>query len=145
MIMLLQVDIVSAEIQIYSGKAEMVIVTGILGEIGIVYGHSPLLTKLKPGYVRIKKENKPDSEEEYIYVSGGILEIQPHTVSILAETAVRGTELDEAAALASKERAEQLLKSKQHSDFDYSLAESELAQAMAQLKTIKDLRKKLRV
>jgi len=143
--MLLQVDIVSAEIQIYSGKAEMVIVTGVLGEIGIVYGHSPLLTKLKPGHVRIKKENKPDSEEEFIYVSGGILEVQPHTVSILAETAMRGTELDEASALASKERAEQLLKSKQQSDFDYSLAESELAQALAQLKTIKDLRKKLRV
>lgn len=139
---LLHVNIVSAEVQIYSGKAKMVTATGVLGELGIAYGHSPLLTKLKESYVKIKKEN---DEEEFIYISGGILEVQPHTVTVLAETAMRGTELDEAAALASKEKAEQILKSTKQSDFDYSLAESELAQALAQLKTIRDLRKKLRV
>lgn len=137
----IQLDIVSAEASIFSGKANMVIVTGILGELGIVHGHSPLLSMLKPGQVRIKHEN---SEEEIIYVSGGLLEVQPHAVTILADTAIRAPDLDEAAALASKERAEQLLKQR-GADFDYSLAASELAQAMAQLKTIRDLRKKMRV
>jgi len=138
---LLHVDIVSAEIAIYSGKAHMVIAEGILGELGIVYGHSPLLTKLKPGAVIIRKEN---NEEEVIYVKGGLLEVQPHAVTILSDTAIRAEDLDESAAIAAKERAEHLL-SQKRADFDYSLASSELAQAVAQLKTIRDLRKKLRV
>jgi F-type H+-transporting ATPase subunit epsilon len=137
---LLQLDIVSAEAEIFSGKASMIIVTGELGELGIVYGHSPLLTSLKPGEVRIRHENQ---EEEIIYVSGGLLEVQPHTVTILADTAIRAPDLDEAAALAAKERAEQMLNQK-HADFDYSLAAAELAQAIAQLKTIRDLRKKIK-
>lgn len=138
---LIHLDIVSAEIEIYSGKAQMIIAEGILGELGIVYGHSPLLTKLKPGAVMIRKEN---NEEEYIYVNGGLLEVQPHAVTILSDTAIRAEDLDESAALAAKERAEHLL-SQRRGDFDYSLASSELAQAIAQLKTIRDLRKKLRV
>lgn len=138
----IQVDIVSAEAELFSGKAAMAIVSGAMGELGIVYGHSPLLTKLKPGHVRIIKEN---DEQLLIYVSGGLLEVQPYTVTILAQVAVRGEELDEAAALAAKERAEQMLKSREHADFDYSLASAELAQAVAQLKTIRDLRKKVKV
>jgi F-type H+-transporting ATPase subunit epsilon len=138
---LLHVDIVSAEIEIYSGKAQMVVAEGILGELGIVYGHSPLLTKLKAGAVMIRREN---GEEEYIYVNGGLLEVQPHAVTILSDTAIRAEDLDESAALAAKERAEHML-DQRHADFDYSLASTELAQAIAQLKTIRDLRKKLRV
>jgi F-type H+-transporting ATPase subunit epsilon len=137
---ILQLDIVSAEASIYSGKATMIIVTGELGELGIVHGHSPLLTMLKPGQVKIRHEEK----EEIIYVQGGLLEVQPHAVTILADTATRGADLDEAAALASKERAEYLLKNRP-ADFDYSLAMAELAQALAQLKTIRDIRKKLNV
>lgn len=139
--MAIQLDIVSAETEIYSGKAEMVIAEGVLGEIGIVYGHSPLLTQLKAGQVVIRKENK---EEEFIYVNGGILEVQPHTVTILSDTAVRAADLDESAALAAKDRAEQML-SQRREDFDYSHAAAELAQAIAQLRTIQNLRKKLKV
>jgi len=138
----IQVDIVSAEAELFSGKAAMVIVSGAMGELGIVHGHSPLLTKLKPGHVRIIQEN---DEQLLIYVSGGLLEVQPYTVTILAQVAVRGEELDEAAALAAKERAEQMLKTREHADFDYSLATAELAQAIAQLKTIRDLRKKVKI
>lgn len=137
----INVDIVSAEVEIYSGKALMVIATGSMGELGIVYGHSPLLTKLKPGTVTVRKENL---EEEFIYVQGGLLEVQPHMVTILSDTAIRAEDLDESAALAAKERAEHMLQQR-HTDFDYSLAESELAQALAQLKAIRDLRKKIKV
>jgi F-type H+-transporting ATPase subunit epsilon len=138
----IQVDIVSAEAELFSGKAAMLIVSGSEGEIGIVHGHSPLLTKLKAGHVRVIQEN---DEQQLIYVSGGLLEVQPYTVTILAQVAVRGEELDEAAALAAKERAEQLLKNREKADFDYSLASAELAQAVAQLKTIRDLRKKVKI
>jgi len=138
---LINLDIVSAEIEIYSGKAQMIIAEGILGELGIVYGHSPLLTQLKPGAVMIRKEN---NEEEFIYVNGGLLEVQPHAVTVLSDTAIRAEDLDESAALAAKERAEQMLKQR-HADFDYTLASAELIQALAQLKTIRDLRKKLKV
>lgn len=139
---LIQVDIVSAEAELYSGKAAMVILSGAMGELGIVHGHSPLLTKLKPGHVRIIQEN---DEQLLIYVSGGLIEVQPYTVTVLAQVAVRGEELDEAAALAAKEKAEEMLKAREKSDFDYSLATVELAQAVAQLKTIRDLRKKVKV
>ncbi|HEV2614201.1 MAG TPA: F0F1 ATP synthase subunit epsilon [Gammaproteobacteria bacterium] len=138
----IQLDIVSAEAELFSGKAAMVIVSGAMGELGIVHGHSPLLTKLKPGHVRVIQEN---DEQILIYVQGGLLEVQPYTVTILANVAVRGEELDEAAALAAKEKAEQMLKSRDHADFDYSLATAELAQAVAQLKTIRDLHKKVKV
>jgi F-type H+-transporting ATPase subunit epsilon len=139
---LIQVDIVSAEAELFSGKAAMLIVSGAMGELGIVHGHSPLLTKLKSGHVRVIKE---DDEQILIYVSGGLVEVQPYTVTILAHVAIRGEELDEAAALAAKEKAEQMLKSREHADFDYSLATAELAQAVAQLKTIRDLRKKVKI
>lgn len=138
----IQVDIVSAEAELFSGQAAMLIVSGALGELGIVHGHSPLLTKLKPGHIRVIQEN---NEQQLIYVSGGLLEVQPYSVTILAQIAVRGEELDESAALAAKERAEQMLKSRERADFDYSVATTELAQAVAQLKTIRDLRKKAKV
>lgn len=137
----IRIDVVSAEASIYSGTAAMVFATGELGELGIAPGHSPLITKLKPGQVRIQQT---DGKEELIYVSGGLLEVQPYIVTVLADTAVRAPDLDEAAAIAAKERAEQLLQSKQ-SDFDYSLASAELAEAIAQLRTIQQLRKKLRM
>jgi F-type H+-transporting ATPase subunit epsilon len=137
----IQVDIVSAEALIYSGKALMVTVSGALGELGIVHGHSPLLTSLKPGQVRIQMEK---DHEEIIYVSGGLLEVQPHTVTVLADTAIRAPDLDEAAALAAKERAEQLLEQRK-TDFDYSLATKELAQAIAQLRAIRDLKRKAKL
>lgn len=138
----IQLDIVSAEAELFSGKVPMVIVSGALGDLGIVHGHSPLLTKLKPGHIRILQEN---GESQLIYVSGGLLEVQPYTVTILAQIAVRGEDLDESAALAAKERAEQMLQSREKGDFDYSHATAELAQAVAQLKTIRDLRKKAKV
>jgi F-type H+-transporting ATPase subunit epsilon len=137
---LIQLDVVSAETEIYSGKAVMVIAEGVMGEIGIAYGHSPLLTQLKPGQIMIRKENQ---EEEYIYVQGGLLEVQPHTVTVLSDTAIRAADLDESAALAAKDRAEQMLAQKRE-DFNYSLAAAELAQALAQLRTIQALRKKLK-
>jgi F-type H+-transporting ATPase subunit epsilon len=138
----IQLDIVSAEAELFSGSVAMVIVSGAMGELGIVHGHSPLLTKLKPGHIRIIQEN---NEQQLIYVSGGLLEVQPYTVTILAQVAVRGEDLDESAALAAKERAEQMLKSREKGEFDYSHATAELAQAIAQLKTIRDLRKKSKV
>ena len=138
----IQLDIVSAEAELFSGSVAMVIVSGAMGELGIVHGHSPLLTKLKPGHIRIIQEN---NEHQLIYVSGGLLEVQPYTVTILAQVAVRGEDLDESAALAAKERAEQMLKSREKGEFDYSHATAELAQAIAQLKTIRDLRKKSKV
>jgi len=138
MAMTVHVDIVSAEASIFSGTATMVIASGVAGELGILPRHSPLLTKLKPGEVRVQR---PDGEEEHYYVSGGMLEVQPHCVTVLADTAVRARDLDEAAAQQAKERAEQLLKDKQ-SDIDIAQAERELAEAIAQLQAIQKLRKK---
>ncbi len=137
----IQVDIVSAEVSIFSGQALMITVMGALGEMGVVHGHSPLLTSLKPGQIKIKISQE---KEENIYVSGGLLEVQPHSVTILADTAIRATDLDEAAALAAKARAEEMLQQRK-TDFDYSLATAELAQAVAQLKAIRDLKKKVKV
>ena len=143
---LINVDIVSAESELYSGQAYMVIVSGAMGELGISYGHSPLLTTLKPGNVKLIKNNaEPGKIDEVIYFNGGLLEVQPHTVTILAQIGIRGADLDESAALAAKERAEQMLKNRERADFDYSLAASELAQALAQLRTIRDLRKKIKI
>jgi F-type H+-transporting ATPase subunit epsilon len=109
-----------------------------MGEVGILPRHAPLLTQLRPGEVRIKV---PDGGEQFFYVSGGMLEVQPHVVTVLADTAVRAKDLDEAAALQAKERAEQTLQDKT-SEFEYARAQAELAEAVAQLQAIKKLREK---
>ena len=137
MAMTMHVDIVSAEEEIFSGPAEMVFAPAVMGELGILPRHAPLLTQLKPGEVRIRA----GSEEQFFYVSGGMLEIQPHVVTVLADTALRAKDLDEAAALQAKERAEQALRDKT-SEFEYARAQSELAEAVAQLQAIKKLRDK---
>jgi F-type H+-transporting ATPase subunit epsilon len=138
MAMTIHVDIVSAEKSLYSGTAEVVIAPGQRGELGIYPRHTPLLTTLKPGSVRIKVPNQ--AEEELIYVSGGILEVQPNVVTILSDSAVRGTDLDEAKALESKRAAEEAMKDKAAA-IDYAQAQAELAEAVAQLATIKKMRK----
>jgi F-type H+-transporting ATPase subunit epsilon len=139
MAMTLHVDIVSAEKSLYSGTAEFVAVPGEMGELGIYPRHTPLLTRLKPGAVRIKLPNQ--TEEELIYVSGGILEIQPFVVTILSDSAIRGGDLDEAKALEAKLAAEEAMKDKAAS-VDYARAQAELAEAVAQLAAIQKLRKK---
>ena len=136
--MTVHVDIVSAEAAIFSGLATMVFAPGVMGELGIMPRHAPLLTKIKPGEVRIRTE---DGNEEFFYVSGGMLEVQPHGVTILADTAARAKDLDEAAAQAAKERAEQALRDKK-GDIDLAEAEAQLAEAIAQIKAIQSLRKK---
>jgi F-type H+-transporting ATPase subunit epsilon len=138
MAMTLHVDIVSAEQSLYSGTAEVVIAPGQRGELGIYPRHTPLLTTLKPGSVRIKVPGQ--AEEELVYVSGGILEVQPHVVTILSDSAIRGTDLDEAKALEAKRAAEDAMKDKA-AKIDYAQAQAELAQAVAQLAAIKKLRK----
>ncbi|MGC2458041.1 MAG: F0F1 ATP synthase subunit epsilon [Gallionellaceae bacterium] len=138
MVMTIHVDIVSAEEAIFSGLAEMVVVPGTEGELGIYPRHAPLLTRIKPGSIRIKRP-EPD-QEELIYVSGGMLEIQPGVVTVLADTAIRGADLDEARALEAKRAAEEAMKN-QLSDIDYAQAQSELLQAVAQLHAIQKLRK----
>ncbi len=136
--MTVHIDIVSAEKEIFSGLAEMVVVTGALGEIGIAPGHAPLLTTLKPGQVRVIKQHH---EEEIFYISGGMLEVQPQNITVLADTAIRADDLDEAAAVEAKHHAELML-ADQQSEFDYTKASTELAQAMAQIQAISKLRKK---
>ena len=139
MSMTIHCDIVSAEEAIFSGLAEMVVATGALGDLGIGYGHAPLLTSLEPGPIRVKKQN---GEEEVYYVSGGYLEVQPGTISILADTAIRAHDIDEAAALEAQKEAEQAL-ANQSGDFDYGRAASQLAAAAAQLRAIQQIRKKM--
>ncbi|MGD8671952.1 MAG: F0F1 ATP synthase subunit epsilon [Thiogranum sp.] len=138
MAMTIHVDIVSAEAEIFSGTANMVFAPAEMGEVGIAPRHTPLLTRLKPGEVRVQVEGQ---EEQYFYVSGGILEIQPHVVTVLADTALRAKDLDEAAALRVKERAEKAIADKA-SDFDYAKAQAELAEASAQLHAIRRMRDK---
>ena len=133
----IQVDIVSAEEQIWSGKGTMVFAPGDLGELGIAPGHTPLITRLNPGDIRVIKE---DGEEEFVFVSGGILEVQPHVVTILSDTAVRGHDLDESAALEAQRKAEEALKD-DAAEMDYAQAKAELASALAQLRAIEKLRK----
>ncbi len=140
MAMTIHVDIVSAEKEIFSGLAEMVFAPGVMGELGIAPRHTPLLTRLKAGEVRIQP---PEGEEQFFYVSGGMLEIQPHVVTVLADTALRAKDIDEAAAIAAKESAERALADRK-SDVDYAHAEAELAQAVAQLRALESLRKKTR-
>ncbi len=138
MAMTIHVDIVSAEQAIYSGTAESLIAPASMGEVGIYPRHTQMLTSLKPGEVRITTQS---GEEEAIYVSGGMMEVQPHMVTILSDTAMRASDLDEAAALAAKEAAEQALKDRQ-GEMELAEAQSQLAQAVAQLQTIKRMRKK---
>ena len=133
-------DIVSAEQDIFSGIVELVVATGELGEIGISPGHAPLLTILKPGEVRI---TLPGGEEDVYYVSGGMLEVQPYCVTVLADAVERADSLDEAAALAAKARAEEMIANKS-ADLDYSVAATELARAVAQIRAIQKVRKKMK-
>ncbi len=138
MAMTVHVDIVSAEASIYAGSAEYVIVPAEMGEVGIHPRHAPMLSRIKPGSVRIKKPM--EDAEDVIFVSGGILEVQPHVVTILSDTAVRGADLDEARAQEAKQRAEEAMKNRT-SAMEYAQAEAELAVAIAQLQAIEKLRK----
>jgi F-type H+-transporting ATPase subunit epsilon len=139
MAMTVHVDVVSAEESLFSGLAEVVVVPGQMGELGIYPRHSALMTRIKPGSVRIKR---PDQEQdELIYVSGGMLEVQPSVVTILADTAIRGGDLDEARALEAKRAAEDAIRNRV-SDLDYAQAQAELAEAIAQLHAIEQLRKR---
>ncbi len=139
MAMTMHVDIVSAEGAIHSGIATRVYAPGESGELGIAARHTPLITRLKPGDVRVVNENTSD-EMEHFYVSGGMLEIQPDVVTVLADTAIRAQNLDEAAAIEAKRRAEESLAGKT-ADFEYAKAQIELAEAIAQLRAIEKLRK----
>jgi F-type H+-transporting ATPase subunit epsilon len=134
----IHVDIVSAEGQIFSGEASMVFVPGSQGELGIAPRHAPLLTTLKAGEVRVQSEGV---EEQSFYVGGGSLEIQPNLVTVLADTAARARDLDEAAALAAKQRAEDAVRERTDK-VDIAEAQAELARAVAQLRAIERLRKK---
>ncbi len=140
MSMTIHCDIVSADQSLFSGLVEMIVATGSQGELGITYGHAPLLTDLKPGPVRITKQ---DGEEEIYYLSGGYLEVQPHVITIMADTAIRADDIDEAAAEEARKQAEHGL-ANQSGELDYSRAASQLAEAAAQLQTIEQLRKKMR-
>jgi F-type H+-transporting ATPase subunit epsilon len=137
MAMTIHVDIVSAEKEIFSGSAELVVAPAEMGEVGIAARHAPLLTRLKPGEVRIKVS---ETETHPFYISGGMLEVQPHVVTILADTAIRAKDIDEAAALDAKRQAEELL-SDRSGRVDYAKAQALLLEAMAQLRTLEKLRK----
>jgi len=137
MAMTTHVNIVSAEEEIFSGTAEMVFAPAAMGEVGIAPRHTPMLTPLKAGEVRLQVEGK---EEQFFYVSGGMLEVQPHVVTVLADTATRAHDLDEAAAIEAQKRAEAALKDSA-GKMDYAKAQNELAEAVAQLRTIEHLRK----
>ena len=132
-------DIVSADEALFSGLVEMVVATGSLGELGVTPGHAPLLSDLRPGPVRLIKE---DGEEEIYYLSGGYLEVQPNSISILADTAVRAGDIDEAAAAQAGKDAEAAL-ANQAGEIEYSKAAAMLAESTAQLLTVQKLRKKL--
>ena len=138
MAMTLHVDIVSAEAEIFSGTATMVFAPAEMGEVGITPRHTPLLTRLKPGEIRVQTQ---EGEELSFFVSGGMLEVQPHVVTVLSDTAIRADDLDEAQALEAKDRAEKLLADRS-ADIDYAKAQAELAQSMAQLAAIKKLRER---
>jgi F-type H+-transporting ATPase subunit epsilon len=138
MTMTVHVDIVSAEKEIFSGMAEMVFAPAELGEVGISPRHAPFITRLKPGEVRVKVS---DNESYPFYVSGGMLEVQPHLVTILADTAIRAKDIDEAAAIEAKAKAEEALADKS-GKIDYATAQAQLAQAIMQLRTLDRLRKR---
>ncbi len=134
----IHVDVVSSEAELFSGEAEFVVAPGESGELGIYPKHTPLLTRLKPGSVRLKVAGK--NEEELIYVSGGMLEVQPNRITILSDTAIRGHDLDEARAQEAMRAAEEALKNRT-GKIEYAQAQAELAQAAAQLAAIRKLRK----
>jgi len=138
MAMTIHVDVVSAEESIFSGLAEFVVLPGEAGELGIMPGHMPLMTRIKPGAVRIKL---PNDKEETIFVAGGLLEVQPGLVTVLADTAIRGGDLDEAKALEAKKSAEEAMVNR-GSQLDYARAQAELSEAVAQLAAIERLRKR---
>ena len=133
----LHVDVVSAEEQIYSGEAEFVVLPGIMGELGIYPRHTPLFTQIKPGAVRIKVPGQ--AQEEFVFVQGGFLEVQPHVVTVLADTAIRAKDLDEKAALEAKRAAEEAMQNKTSKE-EIAHAEAELSIALAQLEAIRKLR-----
>ena len=133
-------DIVSAEEEIFHGNAQMVIATGEMGELGIAPRHAPLITRLKPGQVRVQLEN---GEEQFFYVSGGILEVQPSVITVLADTAIRARDLDEAAARKAKEEAERALADRSDA-LEVAQAQAQLAQAIAQLQALEHLRRSLK-
>jgi F-type H+-transporting ATPase subunit epsilon len=135
----IHVDVVSAEEMIFSGEAEFVALPGEAGELGIYPKHTPLITRIKPGAVRIKVAGQ--MEDEFVFVAGGLLEVQPDTVTVLADTAIRGHDLDEAKATEARKMAEEALVN-QDSKIDYAQAQAELAVAIAQLAAIQKLRQK---
>ena len=139
MVATVHIDVVSAEESIFSGEAEFIAAPAQMGEVGIYPRHAPMITSIKPGALRIKlADNK---EEQLIYISGGILEVQPGVVTVLADTAIRGHDLDEAQANAAKKAAEEAMKNRS-SDVDYAKAQAELAEAIAQIQAIQKLRQK---
>ncbi|ANB16616.1 F0F1 ATP synthase subunit epsilon [Dokdonella koreensis] len=133
-------EIVSAESEIFAGDATLVVASGEVGELGIAPRHAPLITRLRPGQVRVQRE---DGEEQFFYVSGGILEVQPELVTILADTAARAADLDEAAARRAKEEAERALADR-NGAMEIAEAQAQLAQAVAQLQALEQLRRSLR-
>ncbi|MCG6900387.1 MAG: F0F1 ATP synthase subunit epsilon [Gammaproteobacteria bacterium] len=139
MAMTLHVDIVSAEAEIFSGTATMVFAPAEMGEVGVAPRHAPLVTRLNPGEVRVQTQ---EGDELSFFVSGGLLEVQPHVLTVLADTAIRADDLDEAQAQEAKARAEKMLSDKS-ADIDYAKAQAELAQSIAQLAAIKKLRERM--
>lgn len=137
MAMTVHCDIVSAEEELFSGLVEMVVAHGHMGDLGVLPGHAPLLSTIKPGPVRVIKQG---GKEEIFYISGGFIEVQPDMVKVLADTAIRAADLDEAAALEAKKAAEKAMAAKS-ANMDYSTASAHLAEAAAQLRTINELRK----
>ena len=137
MAMTMHIDIVSAEAEIFSGTVEMVVAPAIMGEVGIYPRHTQMLTPLKPGEVRVTKQG---GEEESFYVSGGMLEVQPHCVTVLSDTCVRAHDLDEAAVLEAKKAAEQSIKDRD-SKMELAEAQAKLAEAVAQLQAIQRMKK----
>ena len=139
MVATVHIDVVSAEESIFSGEAEFIAAPAQMGEVGIYPHHAPMIPSIKPGALRIKLADK--NEEQLIYISGGILEVQPGVVTVLADTAIRGHDLDEAQANAAKKAAEEAMKNRS-SDVDYAKAQAELAEAIAQIQAIQKLRQK---
>ena len=139
MVATVHIDVVSAEESIFSGEAEFIAAPAQMGEVGIYPRNAPMITSIKPGALRIKLADK--NEEQLIYISGGILEVQPGVVTVLADTAIRGHDLDEAQASAAKKAAEEAMKNRT-SDVDYAKAQAELAEAIAQIQAIQKLRQK---
>lgn len=135
----IHVDVVSAEESIFSGEATLVSLPGEVGELGILPRHTPLITRIKPGAVRIQRSD--NNEEEFVFVAGGILEVQPHCVTVLADTAIRGKDLDEAKANEAKRLAEEAVQNAK-GDLDLAKAQNELVELVAQLAAIRRLRKK---